>query len=95
LTLNPDWGLPTSGATAQSTGASGTITPPTGARACYINVAAAAAQSAYITFDGSTPSSSNGIEIAKGTNPVYFGLAATIKWVGIGGNSTVNVQWLA
>lgn len=37
----------------------------------------------YMTFDGSTPSSTNGIPIVAGGLPVFFSTGSpTVKWIG-------------
>lgn len=72
----------------------GTLTNP-GARAVVISVAT---NLAYVTLDGSTPSSTNGLKVAAGTAPIFipvnprFGIKALSS---AAGGSIVDVLWLA
>ena len=79
---------------AATTGAAVSFAPPTGpdAVAAFIQ---AVTNDAIVTFDGSAPSSSNGLVLKQGTNPLFIPCGTnTIKAIGSGGTSTVNVYWL-
>ena len=68
------------------------ITPATGARACLITVST---NGCYMTFDGTTPSSSAGVAFPKDGVPAFFPVGKTIKFVSqAAANCVVNVAWL-
>jgi hypothetical protein len=86
-----------SGGTAQatSTGTADvkTITPPKGASSALITVETT---SARMTFDGSTPSSGNGIVVPTAALPLLIpvGVGCTIKFAATAAaNSVVDVAW--
>lgn len=57
-----------------------TVTLATGTKAVYV---AATTTKVYVTLDGSTPSSTNGIPIVAGGLPVYLSVGSpVIKWIG-------------
>jgi hypothetical protein len=69
-----------------------TVTPPSRASACYISVRA---NGIYLTVDGTTPSATNGLELANGGSPLLLLVPSTLKWVSaVAGGSTVNVLWV-
>ena len=76
-----------------STSTSATFTAPTNPDAvgCLISVSV---NDAYVTFDGTTPSSTNGLVLKAATNPVFFPLGQTIKVTPATASTTVNVLWL-
>ena len=76
-------------------GAAQTFAPPSNppAVSCFVQAVTA---DAYVTFDGTTPSSSNGLLLKAGTNPIFVPLGAgnSVIAIGAGGTSTINVFWL-
>lgn len=69
-----------------------TALPPAGAVACEINVATTDAR---VTFNGTTPSSTNGQIVKKDQNPIYKPYAVPIKAVATAAAvSTIDVLWL-
>lgn len=86
------------GATSQAqdsspdTTTSKTLVPPQGAIACEITVETTAAR---VTWNGTTPSSTNGLLIQPAAAPLYQPFAKTITWRSSAGTaSIVNVLWL-
>lgn len=69
-----------------------TLTAPASAQAMVLTVETT---SARVVFDDTTPSSSNGIVLAKDAAPVVFPFAANVSWRSTAGTaSVVNVIWL-
>lgn len=86
----------TSGAHAQGSATTVTpctLAPPATAVACFVQ---AVTNDAFVTFDGTTPSSSNGILLKQGTNPIFvpLGVGNSVIGLGSGGTATINVFWL-
>lgn len=78
--------------TSTGTTNSQTATPPAGAVGFFIQVGTT---SGYITLDGSTPSSSNGLLIAKDQLPMFIPVAQTIILrSSAGANSVASIQWV-
>lgn len=85
-------------ATATSTGTSNsqTFTPPANAKGFYVTVAT---NGCYMTFDGTAPSSTNGLAIPSGVAPLFFPFVPAAS-SGIvvrsqaAANSVVNVVWV-
>lgn len=73
-----------------------TFTPPAGAHGVYVSVST---NGCYITFDGTTPSSTNGLPLPAGVSPVFL-LFAPAAGSGLkvasqaAANSVVNVAWV-
>lgn len=99
--------IPLSGAHAQascSNSVTCTFSPPSGstnqagqetAHAVLISVTT---NNVWVTFDGSTPSSTNGVTFIAGVNPWFIpvGSNCTIKCLATAvSTATVNVVWLA
>lgn len=85
-------------ATATSTGTSNsqTFTPPSGAHGFYVTVST---NGCYMTFDGTAPSSTNGLSIPAGVAPLFFPFApqasnGIIVRSQAAANSIVNVCWV-
>lgn len=71
-----------------------TLTPPAGATACVLCVETT---SARVTFDGSTPSATNGLVVPSGANPLVLDVrpGAGIKWASTAAAASIlNVLWL-
>lgn len=69
-----------------------TFTKPALATACFITVETT---NARVTFGGDTPDASNGLIVLKDSQPLYFPVAADIKFVSTAAaNCIVNVMWL-
>lgn len=69
-----------------------TSTPPAGVHAFFIQVGTT---SGYMTLDGSTPSSSNGLLITKDQLPWFCPVTAVIKIRSSGATASVaSIQWL-
>lgn len=78
--------------TPSSTSDTKTFTPPALAKACMICVET---NGARLTFDGTAPSSSNGLVFPAGVAPIFVPMASTIKAVStVAGNAVVNVLWI-
>ena len=78
--------------TSTGTTNSQTATPPAGAVGFFIQVGTT---SGYITLDGSTPSSSNGLLITKDQLPMFIPVAQTIILrSSAGANSVASIQWV-
>ncbi len=78
--------------TSTGTSNSQTSTPPAGARACLLQVGTT---SGYVTFDGTTPSSTNGLLIVKDQLPMFVPLGRLITLrSSAGANSVLSIQWL-
>lgn len=70
------------------------FTVATGARGLFVTCTT---NDAYITFDGSTPSSTNGLALVKSTAPVFFPVNPkySVKVLStVAGGSVVNVMWV-
>lgn len=97
MALNPDFGVPSTGAHNQTTTADNTtvktVSLATNTRAIYVGVTS---KKVYMTFDGSTPSSTNGLGIVPDALPMYISVGSpTIKWISSDvAGSTVNVLCL-
>lgn len=94
--MNPDWGIPSSGAHSQTTSSDSstvkTVSLAKGTKAIYV---AATSNKVYMTFDGSTPSSTNGLPIIAGALPMYVSVGGpTVSWVGSSTSHTVDVLCL-
>lgn len=73
-----------------------TLAPPTTTAAtpvaCLVTVETTAAR---VTFNGTAPSSANGIVVQKDAAPLYLPFAATITWRSTAGTASIlNVVWL-
>lgn len=78
--------------TSTGTTNSQTATRPAGATGFFIQVGTT---SGYITLDGSTPSSSNGLLIVKDQLPLFFPVAPTITLrSSAGANCVASIQWV-
>ena len=78
--------------TSTGTSNSQTATPPAGAHGFFIQVGTT---SGYITLDGSTPSSTNGLLITKDQLPFFIPIAQTIILrSSAGANSVASIQWV-
>lgn len=79
--------------TSTSTSDVKTLTPPAGAHGVFLTVTT---NGCTMTFDASTPSSSNGLAFPKDGVPAFFPLGtATIKFISqAAGNSVVNALWV-
>ena len=89
------YGMPSGGEQAHvqstSTGLADvkTVTAPGRASACYLS---AATSNACVVFDGTTPSTTNGMLITQGLQPVLIEIGKTIKFASaVAGNSLLNV----
>lgn len=79
-------------ATSASTGNVATLARPANASACYLTVTTT---KAFITFDGSTPSSTNGLPVVAGGLPVRFDVLGDIKVDSSAGTaSIVDCLWV-
>lgn len=79
--------------TSTGTTNSQTATVPAGAHGFLIHVGTT---SGYITMDGSTPSSTNGLLITKDQLPLFIPVAQTIILRSSAGASSVaSIQWVA
>ena len=92
----PTLTAPHAQATSTGTGNVQSLTPDAGAHALLIT---AATNGCYVTFDGSTPSSTNGLALAKDGLPLFLPLVPqasdALKFASqAAGNSVVNVLWL-
>ncbi len=69
------------------------IAPPNkGVHGCFITVDTTDAR---VTFDGSTPTGSNGLLIKKDLAPIFIPIARRIQFVSSAvANSIVNVLWV-
>lgn len=67
------------------------FTAPAGAKGFFISVRTA---NIYITFDGTTPSATNGIAVAFGVNAVYFPIAKSFKAFGSAASCPTAVLWV-
>lgn len=95
--MQAPFGLPTANPHVQitSTGTSDvkTATPPGGGHGFFCTVQT---NNIYLTFDGTTPSSSNGLHILKDTAPIFFPVGKTLSVVSdAAGNAVVNILWLS
>lgn len=70
-----------------------TLTPPSGANALYIQ---AVTQNVYLTQDGSTPSSTNGLILIAGQQPLLltFPAGTTLKIIQAASSAVAKVQWV-
>lgn len=68
-----------------------TLTAPAGANAVLLSARTA---NAYVVWDGSTPSATNGLEIIAGAQPVLIPIGNTIKFIGAAVNTILNAVWL-
>ena len=80
-------------ATSTATNDVKTMTPPAGAHGVFLTVST---NGCTMTFDGTTPSSSNGVAFPKDGVPAFFPLGtSTIKFISqAAGNSVVNAFWV-
>lgn len=82
-------------ATSTGTGDVKTIAAPAGAVAAFISVET---NSCWLTVDGTTPTTTNGLVLPKDTVPFFLpvGHPRSIKFAAsVAGNSELNVMWLA
>lgn len=69
-----------------------TLTPTPAAQGCFITVTTAMA---YMTFDNTAPSATNGLAVPSGTAPIFFPFAGKkIKVLSSAASSIVNVLWV-
>lgn len=71
-----------------------TLTPAAGARAVLLT---ATTQDAIVTFDGTTPATSNGIRVPKALLPVRLPIpkqGQAIKVLGAAASSVVDALWV-
>lgn len=69
-----------------------TLSRPSGCHSCYLTASTTGAQ---MTFDGGTPSTTNGLIIPAGVAPIFFSVNGDIKFVSTAAaNSVVDVLWL-
>lgn len=69
-----------------------TLTPPAGALACMVT---AETTTARVTFNGTVPSSSNGLVVQVAAAPLYLPFAEPITWRSTAGTASIlNVLWL-
>ena len=83
-------------ATSTGTGNVASLTPPAGAHGFWIT---ASTNGCYLTLDGTTPDSSNGLPLAKDGLPLFLPLVPqasdALKFASqVAGNAVVNVLWL-
>lgn len=62
-----------------------------GARGFYISVRTA---DIYITFDGTTPSATNGLAVAAGQQPVFIPIPKSFKAFGSAASCPTSVLWV-
>lgn len=82
---------------ASTTGETDSITPPAGAEGFFVTVTT---EDCYMTVDGSTPSSSNGLRLVAEAGPVFLPIVPAggeaLKFVSISGSaSVVNVLFVS
>ncbi len=87
------------GVTSANTTDTQTVTQPTASsdifpRGFYVTVSTT---SCYMTFDASTPTSTNGLTVPAGTAPIFFPFAPATITVrsSASANSIVNVTWVS
>lgn len=68
-----------------------TFSAPAGARGFLISVQTAPI---FITYDGSSPSSTNGLHIPSGVVPIYIGIAKTFIARSSAASSPTGVLWV-
>lgn len=95
--MQAPFGLPTTNPHAQatSTGTADvkTFSPPGGAHGFFITVQT---NPVYLTLDGTTPSSTNGLHVIKDAAPVFIPASKTISVASdTAGNAVVNVLWVS
>lgn len=95
--MQAPFGLPTLNPHVQvtSTGTSDVhmITPPGGGHGFFVTVQT---NNIYLTFDGSAPSSSNGLHVVKDSAPVFFPVGKAISFASdAAANAVVNILWLS
>lgn len=74
-----------------ATGSTSTFKPPDGAKSCWITVTT---QGVYATWDGTTPSSTNGLHIPAGGMPWFCPHGLTILMRADTTGAVVNVLWV-
>jgi len=78
-------------ATSTGTADAHTLSAPAGAKGFLISVMT---NGAYFTFDGTTPSSSDGLHIVAGTAPVFIPIGKSITFASdTAGNAVVSLAW--
>jgi len=78
-------------ATSTGTADAKTLASPPGAKGFLISVMT---NGAYFTFDGTTPSSTDGLHIVAGTAPVFIPIGKSITFASdTAGNAVVSVAW--
>lgn len=79
-------------ATSTGTGDPKTLTAPDNATGVFMTVLTTDAR---VTFDGTTPTSSNGLIVPDGGLPTFFPLGRDIIFTSTAGaNSVVDVLWI-
>ena len=94
--MQAPFGLPTANPHAQvtstGTGNVQTVSPPAGAHAFFMTVQT---NGLYLTFDGTTPSSTNGLHVVKDSAPTFFPVGKTINIAAdTAGNAVANLLWV-
>lgn len=56
---------------------------------------AATSQTVFVTFDGTTPTATNGIPIIAGAQPVLIPLAGSLSGIGAAAGGFLHVQQIA
>lgn len=80
---------------ATSSGTADVQSLPTPGKGCHGFLITVSTNGCYLTLDGGTPSSTNGLAIPAGTSPIFIPIAKNIKVASqAAGNSVVNVLWL-
>jgi hypothetical protein len=70
-----------------------TLNPPDGAHGFFVTVET---NPVYMTFDGTAPSSSNGLHVQKDTAPIFIPASKPLKFASdTAGNAVVNILWVS
>lgn len=87
------YGIPASGATVTVAPTSKTtVAPPVGAHACILSTTT---QNVWVTFDGSTPSATNGLLLLSSAGPLFLPIATGLTFLNAVSGGIVNICWLA
>lgn len=77
--------------TSTGTGDVHTVTAPSGAKGFFITVQT---NGIYFTWDGTSPSSTNGLHAVAGAAPVFIPIGKNFQFASdAAGNAVVNVAW--
>lgn len=95
--MQAPFGLPTTNPHVQvtSTGTSDvhTVNPPAGAHGFFCTVQT---NPVYMTLDGTTPSSTNGLHVVKDSAPIFIPAGKPVNLASdTAGNAVVNILWVS